>query len=136
MTERPLIRSSLLWKIGGADSSARGHICERVKLIMLQDMCALIVVRDDVMESSAGCPGAEIIDCNVDFWVVKQCTLACDAACPNVPDPTGLKSVEKKKIPQVIQALVKSNRQMLEDLAEKLLRPEKHLEGQAPLHQQ
>ena len=37
--------------------------CERVKWIMFQDMCALIVVRYDVMESSAECLGAEIIDC-------------------------------------------------------------------------
>ena len=31
--------------------------CERVKWIMLQDMCALIVVRNAVLESSTTCPG-------------------------------------------------------------------------------
>merc|ERR1712100_919007 len=44
--------------------------CERVKWIMFQDMCALIVVR------------------NVDNWVGKKCTVECDDNCPAVPDPT------------------------------------------------
>ena len=64
-----------------------GRCCERIKWIMFQDMCALIVVRNAVVESSE-CPGAEIIDCDVDFWVGKQCTVKCDDSCPDVPDPT------------------------------------------------
>jgi len=62
--------------------------CERVKWIMFQDMCALIVVRNAVMESSTTCPGTEIVDCDVDNWVGKKCTVECDDACPAVPDPT------------------------------------------------
>jgi len=62
--------------------------CERVKWIMFQDMCALIVVRNAVLESSADCPGQEIVDCDVDNWVGKQCTVDCDDACPDVPDAT------------------------------------------------
>jgi len=46
--------------------------CERVKWIMFQDMCALIVVRNAVMESSTTCPGTEIVDCDVDNWVAKK----------------------------------------------------------------
>ena len=38
--------------------------CERVKWIMFQDMCALIVVRNAAMESSTTCPGTEIVDCD------------------------------------------------------------------------
>jgi hypothetical protein len=62
--------------------------CERVKWIMFQDMCALIVVRNAVMESSTTCPGMEIVDCDVDNWVGKKCTVDCDDSCPAVPDPT------------------------------------------------
>jgi len=62
--------------------------CERVKWIMFQDMCALIVVRNAVLESSSTCPGEEIVDCEVDNWVGKQCTVPCDDTCPDVPDPT------------------------------------------------
>jgi len=62
--------------------------CERVKWIMFQDMCALIVVRNAVMESSTTCPGTEIVDCDVDNWVAKKCTVECDDLCPAVPDAT------------------------------------------------
>jgi hypothetical protein len=62
--------------------------CERVKWIMFQDMCALIVVRNAVMESSTTCPGTEIVDCDVDNWVGKKCSVECDDLCPAVPDPT------------------------------------------------
>jgi len=62
--------------------------CERVKWIMFQDMCALIVVRNAVLESSSDCPGQEIVDCDVDNWVGKKCTVECDDSCPAVPDPT------------------------------------------------
>jgi len=62
--------------------------CERVKWIMFQDMCALIVVRNAVLESSTECPGTEIVDCDVDNWVSKSCTVKCDDSCPDVPDPT------------------------------------------------
>jgi len=61
--------------------------CERVKWIMFQDMCALIVVRNAVLESSTVCPGEEIIDCEVDNWVSKKCTAACDDTCPDEPRP-------------------------------------------------
>jgi len=59
---------------------------ERVKWIMFQDMCALIVVRNAVLESSTTCPGQEIVDCDVDNWVGKKCTVECDDSCPAVPD--------------------------------------------------
>jgi len=62
--------------------------CERVKWIMFQDMCALIVVRNAVLESSTTCPGTEIVDCDVDNWVGKKCSVDCDDNCPGVPDPT------------------------------------------------
>merc|ERR1740115_538458 len=59
--------------------------CERVKWIMFQDMCALIVVRNAVLESSSDCPGESIVDCEVDNWVGRKCTVTCDDACPAVP---------------------------------------------------
>jgi len=62
--------------------------CERVKWIMFQDMCALIVVRNAVLATSTECPGDQIVDCDVDNWVGQQCTVNCDDSCPDVPDPT------------------------------------------------
>ena len=62
--------------------------CERVKWIMFQDMCALIVVRNAVLETSTVCPGTSIVDCDVDFWVGNKCSVRCDDACPEIPDPT------------------------------------------------
>ena len=62
--------------------------CERVKWIMIQDVCALIVVRNAVLEDSGECPGNKIVDCGVDSWVGKQCTVECDDTCPDVPSPT------------------------------------------------
>jgi hypothetical protein len=60
--------------------------CERVKWIMFQDMCALIVVRNSVLSTSQACPGDEIVDCEVDNWVPQKCTVECDDECPAVPD--------------------------------------------------
>jgi len=60
--------------------------CERVKWIMFQDMCALIVVRNAVLADSSACPGNAIADCDVDAWVGKQCTVECDDNCPEIPD--------------------------------------------------
>jgi len=62
--------------------------CERVKWIMFQDMCALVVVRNAVMAESTTCPGQEIVDCDVDNWVGEKCTVDCDDSCPAVPDAT------------------------------------------------
>merc|ERR1740115_709782 len=61
---------------------------ERVKWIMFQDMCALIVVRNAVLATSGDCPGNQIVDCDIDNWVGKQCTVPCDDACPAIPDAT------------------------------------------------
>ena len=46
-----------------------GKCCERVNWIMFQDMCTLSVVRNTVRETGNDCPGSDIIDCDVDFWV-------------------------------------------------------------------
>jgi hypothetical protein len=62
--------------------------CERVKWIMFQDMCALIVVRNSVLAGDAICPGATIVDCEVDNWVPAKCTVECDDSCPEVPEPS------------------------------------------------
>jgi len=62
--------------------------CERVKWIMFQDMCALIVVRNAVLSTSTECPGEQIVDCDVDNWVGQKCTVECDDSCPDVPDAT------------------------------------------------
>lgn len=53
--------------------------CERVKCMMFQDKCAfIIVVRNVVLETSSDWPGQEFVDCEVDNWVVKKCTVECD----------------------------------------------------------
>jgi len=80
--------------------------CERVKWIMFQDMCALIVVRNAVLESSSACPGESIVDCEVDNWVGQKCTVECDDDCPAVPDATevytcgGWQTVNRKVVVQ------------------------------------
>jgi hypothetical protein len=80
--------------------------CERVKWIMFQDMCALIVVRNAALEDSSDCPGEEIVDCEVDNWVGKKCTVNCDDSCPAVPDPTevyecgGWQEIQRKVVVQ------------------------------------
>jgi len=62
--------------------------CDRVKWIMFQDMCALIVVRNAVLEGSTECPGASIVDCDVANWVDGKCSVECDDSCPDRPDPS------------------------------------------------
>merc|ERR1719446_963229 len=53
---------------------------------MFQDMCAIIVVRNAVLATSTECPGDQIVDCEVDNWVGKKCTVDCDDSCPAIPD--------------------------------------------------
>jgi len=78
--------------------------CDRIKWIMFQDMCALVVVRNAVLVTSTVCPGEEIVDCDVDNWVAKACSVKCDDDCPAVPDPTqvyecgGWQEVSRKKV--------------------------------------
>merc|ERR1719265_2743346 len=42
---------------------------KRITWIMYQDMCAIIVVRNAVLETSTVCPSASIDDCDVDAWI-------------------------------------------------------------------
>jgi hypothetical protein len=78
--------------------------CERVKWIMFQDMCALIVVRNAALESSTECPGNAIVDCEVDNWVPQKCTVSCDDDCPEIPDASevyecgGWQTVNRKAV--------------------------------------
>jgi hypothetical protein len=80
--------------------------CERVKWIMFQDMCALIVVRNAVLETSSACPGESIVDCEVDNWVGQKCTVECDDDCPAIPDASevyecgGWQTVNRKVVVQ------------------------------------
>ena len=45
---------------------------KRITWIMYQDMCAIIVVRNAVLESSTVCPSASIDDCDVDAWIPSE----------------------------------------------------------------
>jgi len=80
--------------------------CERVKWIMFQDMCALIVVRNAALADSSGCPGISIVDCEVDNWVAQKCTVDCDDDCPAIPDASevytcgGWQTVQRKVVVQ------------------------------------
>jgi len=60
---------------------------KRITWIMYQDMCAIIVVRNAVLETSTVCPSASINDCDLDAWVPSECSVSCDDACPNPLDP-------------------------------------------------
>merc|ERR1719181_1719398 len=60
---------------------------KRITWIMYQDMCAIIVVRNAVLETSTVCPSASIDDCDVDAWIPSECSVSCDDACPDPRDP-------------------------------------------------
>jgi len=60
---------------------------KRITWIMYQDMCAIIVVRNAVLETSTVCPSASIDDCDVDAWIPAECSVSCDDACPDPMDP-------------------------------------------------
>ena len=60
---------------------------ERITFIMYQDMCAIIVVRNAVLETSTVCPSASIDDCDVDAWIPSECSVSCDDACPDPLTP-------------------------------------------------
>jgi len=60
---------------------------KRITWILYQDMCALIVVRNSVLETSTVCPSASINDCDVDAWIPTECSVSCDDACPDPSDP-------------------------------------------------
>ena len=44
------------------------------------------MVCNAVLESLSECPGDQIVDCDLDAWVGKQCTVECDDSCPEIPD--------------------------------------------------
>jgi len=60
---------------------------KRIMWILYQDMCALVVVRNSVLETSTVCPSASINDCDVDAWIPTECSVSCDDACPDPSDP-------------------------------------------------
>merc|ERR1719310_934570 len=60
---------------------------KRITWIMYQDMCAIIVVRNAVLETSTVCPSASIDDCDVDAWIPAECSVSCDDDCPDPNDP-------------------------------------------------
>jgi len=60
---------------------------KRIMWIMYQDMCALIVVRNAVLETSTVCPTMSITDCDVDSWISAECSVSCDSTCPDPHDP-------------------------------------------------
>jgi len=57
---------------------------KRIDWIFYQDMCAIKVVRNAVMENSTVCPTASMTDCDVGDWVPEECSVSCDDSC----DPT------------------------------------------------
>merc|ERR1719478_1346776 len=60
-----------------------GKCKERIEWILFQDICAIVVVRNAVLEDSTVCPTAKIVDCDVEDWIPGQCTVSCDDTCPH-----------------------------------------------------
>jgi len=54
---------------------------KRITWILGQDMCAIVTVRNAVLENSTTCPSAGIVDCDMDDWVEEACTVSCDDNC-------------------------------------------------------
>jgi len=63
---------------------------KRIDWIFYQDMCAIKIVRNAVMENSTACPTAEMTDCEVGGWVPEECSVSCDNSCdPATPYKCG-----------------------------------------------
>jgi hypothetical protein len=63
---------------------------KRINWIFYQDMCAIKIVRNAVMENSTECPTAEMTDCEVSGWVPEECSVSCDNSCdPATPYKCG-----------------------------------------------
>jgi len=63
---------------------------KRIQWIMYQDMCAIKIVRNAVMENSTVCPSDKIQDCSMDAWIPEQCSVSCDDSCdPSDPFKCG-----------------------------------------------
>lgn len=72
---------------------------KRIMWIMYQDMCAVIVVRNSLLQSSTVCPTPSINDCDVDDWIPEECSVSCDDQCPNPSDPYacgGWQTIQRK----------------------------------------
>jgi hypothetical protein len=54
---------------------------KRIDWIFYQDMCAIKIVRNAVMENSTVCPTADIVDCQMGDWVPEECSVSCDDLC-------------------------------------------------------
>jgi hypothetical protein len=54
---------------------------KRIDWIFYQDMCAIKIVRNAVMENSTECPTSKIADCDVGPWVPEECSVSCDDSC-------------------------------------------------------
>merc|ERR1719443_2097475 len=63
---------------------------KRINWIFYQDMCAIKIVRNAVMENSTVCPTAVMTDCDVGAWVPEECSVRCDDSCdPAMPYKCG-----------------------------------------------
>jgi hypothetical protein len=54
---------------------------KRINWIFYQDMCAIKIVRNALMENSTVCPTARMTDCDVGAWVAAECSVSCDNEC-------------------------------------------------------
>lgn len=71
----------------------------RIEWIMYQDMCAIKVVRNAVMETSSVCQTEKITDCDVSAWVREECSVSCDDSCdPRKPFECGGWQVIKREV--------------------------------------
>ena len=65
-----------------------GAMC--ITWIMYQDMCAIKVVRNTVLNYSTVGPSATIQDCKLNDWTKQACTTSCDDSCdPSQPFKCG-----------------------------------------------
>jgi hypothetical protein len=63
---------------------------KRINWIFYQDMCAIKIVRNAVMENSTVCPTSTMTDCDVGAWVPEECSVSCDDSCdPAMPYKCG-----------------------------------------------
>jgi hypothetical protein len=57
---------------------------KRINWIFYQDICAIRIVRNAVLEASEVCNPRVMIDCDVGAWVAEECSKPCDDNCPSM----------------------------------------------------
>lgn len=91
------LKRDLTKQYTGRTEKMKKNIC----WIASQDMCAVRVVRNSLLEKSTACPSSGIVDCEVGAWVPQSCDKTCDDDCDTLRNPFecgGWKTMNREKV--------------------------------------